>query len=100
MNKRKLNFSTEDNVTSPKTTETVYVNGRVVDRDALTQRKKEVSASSENISKFVTDNQRFRKKSEAKKKVDEYAQGKKKKRSNVDVVNRTHVNNINLSDIF
>ena len=66
-------------ITSPKTTETAYVNKRDVDTDAFTQREKEVSASSENISKFVTDSRRFRKKSEAKKKVDEYAQGEKKK---------------------
>ena len=100
VNKRKANFSIEDNVTSPKTTETAYVNKRDVDTDAFTQREKEVSASSENISKFVTDSRRFRKKSEAKKKVDEYAQGEKKKISYSDVVNRTHVDNINLPDIF
>ena len=47
----------------------------------------------------MTNNQRFRKKSEAKKKVDEYTQDEKKKRSYVDAVNSTHVNNMNLSDI-
>ena len=55
---------------------------------------------SENISNFVTDNQLFRKKSETKKKVDEYVQGEKKKVSYVDAVNTAHVNNINLSDIY
>ena len=76
---------------------------RDVDTDALTQREKGntyvIPASSENISYFVTNNQRFRKKSEAKKKVDEYTQDEKKKRSYVDAVNSTHVNNMNLSDI-
>ena len=104
VNKRKANFSTEDNGTSPKTTETVYVFERDVDTDAPTQREKEntcvIPASSENISNFVTDNRRFRKKSEAKKKVDEYAQDEKNKRSYADVVNSAHVNNINLSDIY
>ena len=104
MNKGKANFSTEDNVTSPKTTETVYVIERYVDIDPPMQREKEntcaIAASSENISNFVTDNRRFRKKSEAKKKVDEYAQDEKKKRSYADAVNSTHVNNINLSDIY
>ena len=84
---------------SPKTTETVYVIERDLDTDVLTQRVKEnicaVPASSENISNFVTDNQCFWKKSEAKKKVDEYAQDEKNKRSYVDVVTSTHVNNIN-----
>ena len=36
--KRKANFSTEENVTSPKTTETVYVVERDVDTDALMQK--------------------------------------------------------------
>ena len=102
--KRNPNFSTEENVTLPKTTETFYVIERDVDTDALTQREKEntcaIPASSENISNFVTDNRHFRKKSEAKKKVDEYAQDEKKKRSYADPVNSTHVNNINLSDIY
>ena len=51
---------------------------RDVDTDALTQREKgntyAIPASSENISYFVTNNQHFRKKSEAKKKVDECTQ--------------------------
>ena len=47
----------------------------------------------------MTDNQRFRKKSEAKKKVDENAQDEKKKRSYADMVNSRHVNNINMSGI-
>ena len=55
---------------------------RDVDTDALTQKEKEntcaIPASSENISNFVTDNGRFRKKSKAKKKLDEYAQDEKK----------------------
>ena len=78
VNKRKANFSTEDNVTSPKITEVVYVVERDADTDALTQREKEnacpIPATSEDISHFVTDNQRFRKRSETKKKVDEYTQ--------------------------
>ena len=73
--KRNCNFSTEENVTSPKTMETIYVIGRDVDTDALTQREKEntcaITGSRENISNFVTDNRRIRKKSEAKRKVDE-----------------------------
>ena len=39
----------------------------------------------------MTDNRSFRKKSGAKKKVDEYAQDEKKKISYADVVNSTHV---------
>ena len=39
--KRNHNFSTEENVTSTKTIETVYVIERYVDTDALTQREKE-----------------------------------------------------------
>ena len=74
--KRNCNFSTEENLTSPKTMETIYVIGRDVDTDALTQREKEntcaIPGSRENISNFVTDNRRIRKKSEAKRKVDEY----------------------------
>ena len=103
MNTRKANFSTEENVTSPKTTETVYKIERDVNTGALTQREKDntcaIPASSENTSNLVTDNQRFRKKSEAKKKVDENAQDEKKKRSYADMVNSRHVNNINLSGI-
>ena len=41
-------------------------------------------------SNFVTDNRRFRKKAEANKKVNEYAQDEKKKRSYADVINSTH----------
>ena len=41
MDKREANCSTEENVTSPKTTETVYVIERDVDMDAFTQREKE-----------------------------------------------------------
>ena len=71
--KRNPNFSTEQNVTSPKTTETIYLIEKDVDTDALTQGEKEntcaIPASSENISNFVTDNRRFRKKLKAKKKV-------------------------------
>ena len=73
MKKRNPNFSTEQNVTSPKTTETIYLIEKDVDTDALTQGEKEntcaIPASSENISNFVTDNRRFRKKLKAKKKV-------------------------------
>ena len=91
-------------MTSLKTIETVYVLKRNVDTDALTQREKEnicaVPASRENISNFVTDNRHFRKKSGAKKEVDENPQDERKKRSNADVVNSTYVNNINLSDIY
>ena len=58
-----------------------------------------IPASRENISNFVTDNRRFRKKLEAKKKEDEYDHDEKKKRSYADVVNSRHVDNINLSDI-
>ena len=101
--KRNRNFATEENVTSQKTIETIYLIERDVDADAdtLTQKGKEntcaIPASRE--INFVTDNRRFRKKSGAKKKVDEYALDEIKKRSYADVVNSTHVNNINLSDI-
>ena len=58
--KRNCNFSTEENVTSLKTTETVSVIKRDVDTDALTQREKEnnctIPGSRENISSFVKDN--------------------------------------------
>lgn len=54
----------------------------------------------ENISNFVTNNRRLRKKSQAKKKDDEYTQNEKNKRSYVNVVNSIHVNNINLSDML
>ena len=102
--KSNRNFSTEENATSSKTTEIVYGIGSNVDSDALTKREKEntcaIPASRENISNFVTDNWRFRKKSEANKKVDEYAQDEKNKRSYADVVNNTYVSNINPSDIY
>lgn len=43
---------------------------------------------------------RFRKKFKAKKKEDKYTKDEKKKKSYADVVNCTHVNNINLPDIY
>ena len=80
-------------MTSPKTIKTVYVIGRDVDTDALIQREKgnkcAVSASSENISNFVTDIQ-----------VGIYASDERKKRSYAVLVNSMYVNNINLSDGF
>ena len=48
----------------------------------------------------MTDNRRFRKKLEAKKKEDDYTQNKKKETSYADVVNSRYVNNINLSYIY
>ena len=94
--KRNRNFSTEESLTSPKTTGTVQVIERDLDTNALMQREKVKNM----CSNFVTDNRRFRKKSQAKKKEDKYAQDEKKKRSYADVVNGTHVNNINLSYIY
>ena len=93
------------NVTSAKTTETVFVIKRDVDTDTFILRRKEITYvipafSRENISNSVTDNRRFREKSEAKQKVGEYAQDEKKKRYFADVVNSTHVNNINQSNIY
>ena len=83
MKKRNRNFSTEENVTSPKTMETNYVIGRDVDTDALTLREKEntcaIPGSRENISNFVIDNRRIRKKSEAKRKVDDRLNVRKRK---------------------
>ena len=70
-------------MTSLKTIETTCVIERDVDTDAyaVTQREKEntcvIQASRE--SNFVTDNRRFRKKSGAKKELDEYAQDKNEK---------------------
>lgn len=43
---------------------------------------------------------RFRKKFKTKKKEDKYTKDEKKKKSYADVVNCTHVNNINLPDIY
>ena len=104
MEKRNGNFSTQENVTSPKKIETVYRIERDVDTDAFTQREKEntcaIPGSRENISTFVTDNRPFIKKLETKKKNDEYAKNEKIKRSYADVVNSTHVNNINLSGMY
>ena len=92
------------NVASAKTTERVFVIKRDVDTDTFMLRGKEITYvipafSRENISNSVTDNRRFREKSEAKQKVGEYAQDEKKKRYFADVVNITHVNNINQSNL-
>ena len=55
MKKRNRNFSTEENVTSPKIIETVYMIERDLDTDAdaLTQRKKKIYVQYQLVGKVI-----------------------------------------------